>query len=864
MKILKKALVLLFFIVIGILVAATAFLHFANLDSFRSSIEKIATRAIDRQLKIQGHLDVNVFPHPEIALSEISLANAPWGTEPEMIRVGHFDASIDFLSLFTDMIVVRRVILTDVNAVLEKNDQRVGNWSMGVSDSSEKSITEKSKKKAEPKQELRFHLPVMVDFVQFKNISVTLREPKKKDRIFHLTTLDGNSDDNDDILVHATGNVLAFPMKIDGRITSKPSVKAHGAVTADIRVSSGDVRMTGNVHTGELKTLADLDSNLHLVVPDVQKTLEKADIRFPLGGKLTADFSARSAEKGLDVSAKTRLEGIDAQATTTIAGASLETVRINLRVDEMKKTLGAFEVDLPFTGLLSADATVTFDDEACKANITADVDGISTAVGASLKDSQLDLKSKVSPLRRIGELFDMQGVTDEPLRLKCQATLLSSNAFEIKQLKADIGDNHLVANGHIGAADPSNVSFSFTSPDLRTLMASLPNIDLRTNAAVQYAPKNIAVTGLSLKFDKSDLAGDFKMVLEEKKKIDVNLTSSLLDLRPFGRSADAGGKGARAPSESAPSPDAEHQSTDPYVFKNTPLQLAPLQALDLDAKIRLGHVLYGNVDLKDMMAGATLQNGKADATFSLKSASKGVMAGKMVLATRENRAEVDAIVSVSDYRMALLAEGIDLEEVPPVSLTVELKSAGRSPRELASSANGRVLLTQGPGKTNNTMLGMFSSDIIAQLINALNPFRAKESFTNWDCTVLSVPIVDGLATIDGLLVQQEKIMIVGGGTIDLKTEKLDIEFNTKPRSGVGISADMFVTPFIKLKGTLAHPGVGLNKKGTLLTGGAAFMTGGLSVLIKGALDRATAQGDHCQTALAHVGEHAHVSLSDDD
>ena len=103
--------VLLIFIVIGILVAAMAFLHFANLDPFRGSIEKIATRAIDRQLKIQGHLDMNVFPHPEVELSGVSLANAPWGTEPEMIRVGHLEASIDFLSLFSDMIVVKRVIL---------------------------------------------------------------------------------------------------------------------------------------------------------------------------------------------------------------------------------------------------------------------------------------------------------------------------------------------------------------------------------------------------------------------------------------------------------------------------------------------------------------------------------------------------------------------------------------------------------------------------------------------------------------------------------------------------------------------------------------------------------------------------------
>jgi len=862
LKILTKSLVLLVFILFGILVSVTVFLHFANMDSFHSSIEKIASWAIDRQLKIQGHLDVNVFPHPEVELSDVLLANAPWGTEPEMIRAGHVEASIDFLSLFTDIIVVRRIILSDVNVLLEKNDHQVGNWSMGMSGSSEKP----PRKQTKHKKELRFHLPVMVDFAQFKNISATLREPEKEDRVFKVAALDIKPDENKDILVHASGKILDFPMKIDGRITSNPSIKAYGAVDADIQSSLGDVRMAGKLSIGDLKTLANLDSNLHLVIPDVQKVLEKAGIQVPLDGKLTSDITARSVEEGFDVSAKTRLEGIDVQANATIKGAALENVRIKLRLDEIGKTLEAVDVDLPLTGPLSADATVAFDDEACKVDINGDVDGISTVLDASFKDRQLDLKSKISPLRRIGELFELQGVTDAPLTVTCLAKQLPGNAFDIKQLEADIGDNHLSVNGRGGVADPSNVSFSFSSPDLNTLMESLPNIDFRTKAAVQYAPENITVTGLSLNFDKSDLSGDLSMVLEGKKKIRADLSSSLLDLRPFGKSTDAGEKKTAAPLgiEHASSSDAKPQSTDPYVFKNTPLQLEPLQKLELDAKIRLSHVFYGNAELKDIKVDAKLKDGKAKARFSLKPENKGSVAGKMEVTTRENRAEIDTILSVSDYRMAVLAKRVDPADVPPISLTVELKTAGSSLREMASTANGRFLLTQGPGKIDNTMLGRFSSDIIDQLIGALNPFHKKEPFTNWDCSVISVSMVDGLATVNGLLVQQEKIMIVGGGTIDLRTERLNIEFNTKPRSGVGISADMFVTPFIKLKGTLAHPRIGLDKKGTLLTGGAAYMTGGLSVLIKGALDRATAEGDHCQTTLEKAGEHARVSFPGDE
>jgi hypothetical protein len=98
-------------------------------------------------------------------------------------------------------------------------------------------------------------------------------------------------------------------------------------------------------------------------------------------------------------------------------------------------------------------------------------------------------------------------------------------------------------------------------------------------------------------------------------------------------------------------------------------------------------------------------------------------------------------------------------------------------------------------------------------------------------------------------------MIVGGGDIDFNTEQLNIEFNTKPRAGVGISASSIVSPFVKLKGTFASPSIALDKKGALLSGGAAVATGGLSLLVQSIAGRATAEGDQCAPTLAEVGEH---------
>ena len=68
-----------------------------------------------------------------------------------------------------------------------------------------------------------------------------------------------------------------------------------------------------------------------------------------------------------------------------------------------------------------------------------------------------------------------------------------------------------------------------------------------------------------------------------------------------------------------------------------------------------------------------------------------------------------------------------------------------------------------------------------------------------------------------------------------------IKFNTQPREGIGVGADMFVTPFVALDGTLAKPRVGANKSGTAIT----VATGGISLLVRSAMDRLAGSVDHC-------------------
>jgi uncharacterized protein involved in outer membrane biogenesis len=216
----------------------------------------------------------------------------------------------------------------------------------------------------------------------------------------------------------------------------------------------------------------------------------------------------------------------------------------------------------------------------------------------------------------------------------------------------------------------------------------------------------------------------------------------------------------------------------------------------------------------------------------------------------EGKGEVDAL----PLRHLISGDIKDPSLVPPISITLDFTSKGSTPRALASSTNGRVLLTVGTGQNENNLLATVSGDVFAKLFSALNPFSKEDEFTTTDCTILALDITNGMADITGLYSQGDKVKVVGDGNIDLNTEALNIEFNTKPRKGVGVSADMFVTPFVKLKGTLSSPTVGLDKKGALL----AVSTGGLSVLAQAAADRVAGEKDNCAEVLAEVGDHPPV------
>jgi len=172
--------------------------------------------------------------------------------------------------------------------------------------------------------------------------------------------------------------------------------------------------------------------------------------------------------------------------------------------------------------------------------------------------------------------------------------------------------------------------------------------------------------------------------------------------------------------------------------------------------------------------------------------------------------------------------------------------------EIMAGLNGKVVVDVSKGMIDNKAINLIGADVIVQILSAINPFGEKAEKAPMECTVVNFDIKDGVATTDkGIVLQTDKMFVIGNGQIDLDSEKIDIAIRTQGREALGVNVGD-VTKMMGVGGTLAHPMPALDVKGTAAAGatvGAAVMTLGLSYAAQKALETAIKDRTPCLTAL---------------
>ena len=171
-------------------------------------------------------------------------------------------------------------------------------------------------------------------------------------------------------------------------------------------------------------------------------------------------------------------------------------------------------------------------------------------------------------------------------------------------------------------------------------------------------------------------------------------------------------------------------------------------------------------------------------------------------------------------------------------------------------------VARGAGITDNSAVDLLGADVLSELFDTLNPFAKHHQYTQLECTIVFIEIEDGVARFDPMAIRTDKVTLLGKGKIDFTTEKIRLDWKTKPRKGIGVGAGTLVNPFVELGGTLSKPHISLDPVHAATTTGMAVATVGLSILGEGMWNRFSAGKKVCAKVLADAKERLELHRSE--
>ncbi len=126
---LVKVVLMIFSAVLVLIVAAAIIIPLVvDLNDYKTEMEVAVQEKTGRTLKIEGDLDLSVFPWLGVSTGKIQMGNASGFTEQAFAVIGDADIKVKLLPLFSKKVEVSTIVLNGLELHLEKNKQGKTNW----------------------------------------------------------------------------------------------------------------------------------------------------------------------------------------------------------------------------------------------------------------------------------------------------------------------------------------------------------------------------------------------------------------------------------------------------------------------------------------------------------------------------------------------------------------------------------------------------------------------------------------------------------------------------------------------------------------------------------------------------------------
>jgi uncharacterized protein involved in outer membrane biogenesis len=795
-------------VVVGLIVAAVVVVSTMDFNQYRGTIAEQVKQATGRELAIKGDLKLDLGLSPAVAVNDVTFANAPWGSRPNMAEIKRFEAQVELIPLIFGTINVKRVVLNDADILLETDKNGRGNWEFV-----EKSAEGAAKPKEETPSAGGTRLPA-VNEVDIRNARLAYRDGKTGQTtnlaLRHATL--GASSASDPLKLDIDGAFNDLGFQVGGRL---------GSIDAMTRTGTPfPVNVSGRI-------------------ADAANFKVDGTIREPLAAK---GYEMTVSTDGTEIARLARIAGVQ----MTQVGPFKVEAKIADSAPGGNPSLPSFKAELgkPDLALVRAEGAVRDPLGQKGISVTASVEG--SEVGAFSGFALPGLAAPLPPIPALG-----------PFKANLKVTNGPGDRPSVPELKAELGRPDLLKVTVDGAVqDPLNqkgiaINIAAQAADLKAV-ADKAGVDAPVSGPLSFAakvadtgPQRYALSGLQLKAGDTDLAGEATVAMSGARPVvNANFTSSQVNLAAF---MPKDPKTGAAP---PPAPSSGGGAKATRVFSDDPLPFDLINASDGELRYRAAKVLLKGTAIEDLSVAATWRNGE----FTLKPLSAGIGGGKVNVEFVAN-AKTPSIASKIDAKGINLGPLLEKMEVTNLlhdgktDFSADLRGTGRSVRAIMASLAGTSVFHVGEGEIESKYADLLGADVV----RVLSPLQGSAAQTKLNCIVGRYDIKDGLVTPKVTVADTGRMTVVGEGTVNLGTEQLGLMFTPKPKDAAIVS---LAVP-IRVGGTFAEPSFSPDA-GAALKGAAGAVAGTLLLGPAGAVLPLISGGqrgdqDPCTQALAAAG-----------
>jgi len=257
------------------------------------------------------------------------------------------------------------------------------------------------------------------------------------------------------------------------------------------------------------------------------------------------------------------------------------------------------------------------------------------------------------------------------------------------------------------------------------------------------------------------------------------------------------------------------------LFSDEPLPLGWLQGMNLDISLAVDQLRAGPVHVDEVQSSLTLQDAQGKLEIFESLADGGSL--KAVLEV-DGRGEVPVFALKATATKwdsgALAAQLTNRRYVEgQADGTIDLRARGASLREIMASLDGKIVSVMAGGTLRGVAIDLLAAPVYRQLLGGKDP---GEVLLN--CAVEDVEIENGVATERTLLIDTKVSTVTGVGTIDFRTEQIDLMLRPEAKQP---RLATIKTP-VSIRGDLANPTVTVESKESFFKKLAAAV--GLGVL----------------------------------